>query len=364
MVKLLLNQENILEFGLSGSLIEDRLSKTIVDAMTFCSRMGERYLWVDQLCIQQDSILDRMRKISRMHLIYSQAASTTIASSGANSDSGLPGLHSDRIKQTQTTVFVPYHPLSESESIATTSQQQQAIDKVRLTLMATHSSQMIDSGHFLGTEPWYGRGWTMQERVLSSINLIVTNKQVYWECSEASYCEESWMNFWKPPRFFRNSREPSLLAPEFVTESWKVKLQQNDNREATQDASSTEVVNTSDALHANIWETKLSHNHCFRHFSHLIMRYSQRNFMVERNVAVGFLGITSALSERSNKLFVWGLPISWFEICLLWFGYSGPMRPTKAIVPVSEVDIAEETENEVRQEETGGSMMVTIPSWS
>ncbi|KAH6662045.1 heterokaryon incompatibility protein-domain-containing protein, partial [Halenospora varia] len=162
-VKLLLNQENILEFGLPGSLIEDRLPKTIVDAMTFCSRMGERYLWVDQLCIQQDSILDRMRKISRMHLIYSQAASTIIASSGANSDSGLPGLHSDRIKQTQTTVFVPYHPLSES--------------------------------HFLGTEPWYGRGWTMQERVLSSRNLIVTNKQVYWECSEASYCEESWMNF-------------------------------------------------------------------------------------------------------------------------------------------------------------------------
>ncbi|KAK4100493.1 hypothetical protein N658DRAFT_497241 [Parathielavia hyrcaniae] len=60
--------------------------------MKFVRRLGERYLWVDDLCIVQDDPATKQPMIQNMHVIYSNAYVTLIAASGDNSDAGLPGV--------------------------------------------------------------------------------------------------------------------------------------------------------------------------------------------------------------------------------------------------------------------------------
>ncbi|PSN62948.1 hypothetical protein BS50DRAFT_455258, partial [Corynespora cassiicola Philippines] len=49
------------------------LPRTIRDAMTFVKRLGQRYLWVDSLCIVQDDGVEKHSQIAMMHEIYSAA---------------------------------------------------------------------------------------------------------------------------------------------------------------------------------------------------------------------------------------------------------------------------------------------------
>jgi hypothetical protein len=66
------------------------LPQTIQDAVTVTRRLGIQYLWVDSLCIIQDSDDDKAHEIGRMSQIYSNAYVTISASSSAKCTTGFP----------------------------------------------------------------------------------------------------------------------------------------------------------------------------------------------------------------------------------------------------------------------------------
>lgn len=76
--------------------LKGRLSWTIEDACTFKKDMGTRYIWVDALCIVQDSDADKAAQIGKMSNIYANALLNIIAASGEDSHAGLPGISTDR----------------------------------------------------------------------------------------------------------------------------------------------------------------------------------------------------------------------------------------------------------------------------
>lgn len=69
-----------------------QLPLIIKDAMTFTRNMGERYLWIDVLCIVQDDLSQKMEQIRQMDIVYGSSALTLVSYSALSAADGLPGV--------------------------------------------------------------------------------------------------------------------------------------------------------------------------------------------------------------------------------------------------------------------------------
>lgn len=72
----------------SGISIE-RFPKTIQSAIYFTRKIGLKWLWVDSLCIIQDSVEDSSREIAAMYDIYQNSFISIAALGAASSNDGL-----------------------------------------------------------------------------------------------------------------------------------------------------------------------------------------------------------------------------------------------------------------------------------
>lgn len=66
----------------------DAMPKTFRDAITITRELGIKYLWIDSLCIIQDSAEDWARESAQMGKIYRDAAITIFAEHSDSDDGG------------------------------------------------------------------------------------------------------------------------------------------------------------------------------------------------------------------------------------------------------------------------------------
>ncbi|RYP07027.1 hypothetical protein DL764_002786 [Monosporascus ibericus] len=69
----------------------EKWPQTVLDAVEVTRRLGERYLWVDRLCIDQTNEDEKRFLFSKMNLIYEGAEFTIIGAAG-DARTGLPGV--------------------------------------------------------------------------------------------------------------------------------------------------------------------------------------------------------------------------------------------------------------------------------
>ncbi|KAK6074289.1 hypothetical protein SCUP234_08339 [Seiridium cupressi] len=156
--------ENVMIHRMHGGLEKElkSLPKVILDTIDLVRRLGYKYLWVDRLCIVQDS-LARSWKLNayNMDLIYGNADLTICAADG-DAAAGLhamsPGTHNT--KQCRGRV-------------------------AGLNLMVTRPPEM-----YIRSSEWNERAWTFQERLLSRRCLIFTNSRVYFQCRSTGMSED------------------------------------------------------------------------------------------------------------------------------------------------------------------------------
>ena len=98
-----LSMANFEEIRQPGTLKRkwQQISRTIQDAITLTSFLGQRFLRVDSLCIVQDDHQDKNDLIPFMDLIYNRAFLTIVAATGQDSEAGLPGLRKGTRHETQ-----------------------------------------------------------------------------------------------------------------------------------------------------------------------------------------------------------------------------------------------------------------------
>jgi hypothetical protein len=145
------------------------LPKTFQDAVSFVYRLGIRYLWIDSLCILQDSIDDWLREGSNMSHIYSDSFITLSATLGEDSYKGL---------------FTTSDPCHISQPLITTGVDESLVRILhRVPLTHTYQDESAD--------PWplSSRGWVLQERLLSPRVLLFEREELVWECRKGDVCE-------------------------------------------------------------------------------------------------------------------------------------------------------------------------------
>lgn len=95
--QLQLSTGNLAELEKSGSLARHSLPLTIEDSMEVCRRVGQRYLWIDRLCILQDGNSGhKTKQLDQMSIIYQRASFTIVAAAGEDTYHGLPGVSTPR----------------------------------------------------------------------------------------------------------------------------------------------------------------------------------------------------------------------------------------------------------------------------
>jgi len=90
-------------------LAQSQLPAVILDAMQLTADIGERYLWVDSLCIVQDDLETKQAAINKMNLVYGNAFVTIIAATGDDASTGLLGLGDRPRSQQQDCAIIGPH---------------------------------------------------------------------------------------------------------------------------------------------------------------------------------------------------------------------------------------------------------------
>lgn len=149
-----------------ASIAFDELPKTFQDAVVVTRKLGVRYLWIDSLCIIQDSASDWERESLRMGSVYHNAFFTIAASSSIDGDGGL--FYDRPVPDPTTEVSLPFTNIDGSPSGTWT----------------IHSHPPNYSAAVL-RGPLNSRAWTLQEKHLSRRIIHFTHDEVYFECKRA-----------------------------------------------------------------------------------------------------------------------------------------------------------------------------------
>jgi len=144
---------------------EEDLTPNFRDAVAVCRHLDLRYLWIDSLCIIQDSAEDWLHESSRMHSVYSNSALNICATA-----EGSNGLFTQRDYCHWSTGPLPVHWEGLCEGV--------------YFGMLENTWQ-----HELHWSPLNRRAWVLQERLLSQRNLHFGRRQLFWECQQHTACE-------------------------------------------------------------------------------------------------------------------------------------------------------------------------------
>jgi hypothetical protein len=145
----------------------DQLPKTFRDAVDICRSLGIIYLWIDSLCIIQDSPEDWKEQAAQMADVY-QHSFVTIAAT--KSHDGSQGCYSETSHQYVAKLVPGYKDI---------------YVRCQLPLFPDHWVQLEKNNNY----PLLNRAWIYQEMMLSPRVLHFCNEEVIWVCRSSQRSE-------------------------------------------------------------------------------------------------------------------------------------------------------------------------------
>ncbi|KAI1199906.1 HET-domain-containing protein [Nemania serpens] len=211
------------------------LPKTFQDAIEICRALAVDYIWIDSLCIIQDSKEDWDIAGSRMDQIYANSWLTIAADAAENGKAGF--IHSSargdlRAKSRKLVCLGPggkpgeifVRPWREFGTLGGFGRHYTAIEREGVA----PSEKLTNQGSFL-----LQRGWVLQETLLPHRIIHFLPDEVTWRCAAVSRCE------CQPGRHDKVVHEPLDLErpreidPDDLKEYWKEVIEQYTQRQLT-----------------------------------------------------------------------------------------------------------------------------------
>lgn len=268
---LLLVRDSLADFQTAGFLSKDynisRIPQVIQDAIRLAQGIGERFIWVDRLCLMQNDH-ETYTQVQRMHEIYWGAYVTIIAAASGS----LYGREVASGRQLSQPDREEGNFLSHTKDISSWS-------NYHLALMREHYARLSRS-------KWGSRGWTYQEKILSKRTIILLDDDIFWDCQCALWdC---------------NGLDP-------FTET---------NQQAGEEGGHDPV------------NMRLTPNTSmdFSLYVELVCPYNARDLSYAQDVIPAFTGILNTLAPAFPDGFVAGIPLAYMANMLLWQPRKGAVR--------------------------------------
>lgn len=143
------------------------LPKTFQDVIILSLALDMEYLWIDSLCIIQDSRSDWLREASLMYSVYSNSWINIAATSSLD---GTGGLFHNSVLVKNCAIDTTWTGLPSGKYLC--------VDE-------TAWQRRVENA------PLNQRGWVFQERILSPRTLHCAYDQIWWTCRELPSCCET-----------------------------------------------------------------------------------------------------------------------------------------------------------------------------
>jgi hypothetical protein len=188
-----------LQSRISGLNFES-LPRTLQDAITVTRLLGFKYLWVDALCIVQDSTTDKIAEINSMGNVYKNATITIAAANASSVNEGF----------------------LEKENPPNCARLPLSLPSGDMGAISCHpTSHSLDSDeNVLGT-----RAWALQEHLLSPRLIYFGNDYLAWKCLTTCISLVSELRFASaemrlPNKLFDNTNN-EILSRDKLALTWK-----------------------------------------------------------------------------------------------------------------------------------------------
>jgi hypothetical protein len=144
------------------------LPPTFKDAVLITRALGLQYLWIDSLCIVQDSPQDWLKESTQMGTIYKHAVVTIAAEGAKDSSVGIVGCSVNARKaRIDTLIKTKCH------------------SRVRNLEGPLFVAPLVSTWPIHQKGPLGARGWALQEEILSPRVLQFTAIHLFWRCIES-----------------------------------------------------------------------------------------------------------------------------------------------------------------------------------
>lgn len=170
---------------------------TFKDAMALTHRLGIRYIWIDAVCIIQDSQEDWLAEAEKMGNIYQDARFVIAADGAPNSDSGIfttrqrhslaidVDLSHHQTSHGRQKIFVERGSSQDFTSHQPEPSQWHTGAFLRHSVLESNSRAL--NKRWLN--PTLRRAWCFQERLLATRIVHFTAAELIWECKTKIDCE-------------------------------------------------------------------------------------------------------------------------------------------------------------------------------
>jgi hypothetical protein len=210
-----------------GCIVWEDMPLLYQDTIRLAWQLGIEYVWIDSLCIIQNSPDDWAREAGRMQNVYGNSWLTVAATSNPDCCSGI--LDSPRDEEARAR----FASFKDSIHYSGVTARNQAFSWLAVP---ADINTCKDDKHEKGICRWplLTRGWVLQERLLSPRVLYFTAAGLFWSCKEEEKEEEGDVGHCHRPRHMGvRDRDPCSNArswSDIIEEYSKLKFTNQDDR--------------------------------------------------------------------------------------------------------------------------------------
>ncbi len=272
-----------------------QLPKTFQDAILVTWRLGFHYLWIDSLCIIQDSPEEWNKESGTMQNVYANCVLTIAASWGKDNGAGL---------------FIERKPLDQQPCSLFRNAFTGVLVQPQVTDFRRKGNGMEGlKGVHLYSESLEKRAWAVQERFLPARTLSYKSFELQWDCFE-NHGSESW-----PTGLI--SRAKRLVAKGLPKE-WFTSPENNSFREIS-------------LLKTPSGRFDLEYMRDFySQWNNILEIYTRSQLTFQGDVFVAISGITKQIEKWTGLTNIFGMWMELLPMDLLWEPISSAFENTRS----------------------------------